>query len=151
MQRQLVLPQLPITTNAATVHIRGRISQETPERVCGFRHLQLKHCYCYYYCFPLFIEDWEDVNVVHNVIPRVLTLSWLSISWYTLTLAPGSMKSPNRTGRVGMTSLKVVPNSSIFVVIRLSNQVRSSSLTKRSRKTRQLSWYHNLSRCSLFW
>lgn len=103
-------------------------------------------------CFLLFAEDLEDENIVHiTMIPKVLTSSWLLIALYSLILAPGSMKSPNRTGWEGMTSSKVVPNSSIILFIRLSNQVRSSLLTRRSQKTRQLSWYHSLSRCSLFW
>lgn len=103
-------------------------------------------------CFLLFAEDLEDVNIVHIMtIPRALTFSWLLIGWYSLILAPGSMKSPNRTGCEGMTSSKVVPNSSIIFFIRLSNQVRSSLLTRRSQKTRQLSWYHSLSRATLSW
>lgn len=103
-------------------------------------------------CFLLFAEDLEDVNVAHIImIPRVLTFSWLSIALYSLISALGSMKSPNRTGWEGTTSSKLVPNSSIIFFIRLSNQVWSSLLTRRSQKTRQLSWYHSLSRCSLFW
>lgn len=103
-------------------------------------------------CLLLFAEDLEDVNIAHIImIPWVLTFSWLLIASYCLTMASGSMKSPNRTGWEGTTSSKVVSKSSIILFIRLSNQVRSSLLTRRSQNTRQLSWYHSLSSCSLFW
>lgn len=103
----------------------------------------IKHKYCLHFNCNLSDCGFGDT------VAYLLTLSLSSMSLYTFLSVPGTMKSPNRIGLLGMTSSKLVPNSCILVLRSSSNQLLSSSFTSRSWNTRQLSWYHRRSSSSL--
>ena len=89
----------------------------------------------------------NQLDVTRVNFSEWVTFSWSAISAYSLLSTLGTMKSPYSTGSCVATSSHFWANVvSVSLRMRSVNQLRSSSLIRRSWKTRCSSWYHRRSK-----